>query len=76
MPKKVPCVRGRDAVRAFCRLGFSLDHIAGSHHILFNPTTNVTISIPVHAGKTVGRGLLKSQLDAAGLTVEQFCNEL
>jgi predicted RNA binding protein YcfA (HicA-like mRNA interferase family) len=30
------------------------------------------LSVPVHAGKTIGKGLLGDLIDAAGLTVEQF----
>jgi predicted RNA binding protein YcfA (HicA-like mRNA interferase family) len=30
------------------------------------------LSVPVHAGRTVGVGLLKSQIVAAGLTVDEF----
>jgi len=30
------------------------------------------LSIPVHAGKTVGEGLLKAQIKDAGLTIDEF----
>jgi predicted RNA binding protein YcfA (HicA-like mRNA interferase family) len=30
------------------------------------------LSIPLHAGKTLGAGLLKSLIEASGLTVEKF----
>jgi predicted RNA binding protein YcfA (HicA-like mRNA interferase family) len=30
------------------------------------------LSIPVHAGKIVGKGLLRAQISAAGLTLDQF----
>jgi hypothetical protein len=34
------------------------------------------LSVPVHGAKAVGVGLLKSQIEVAGLTVEQFLNLL
>jgi len=35
----------------------------GNHHIL---------SIPVHKGKPIKQGLLKDQIDKAGLTMDEF----
>jgi predicted RNA binding protein YcfA (HicA-like mRNA interferase family) len=72
MPSKVPRVSGEDAVRAFGRAGFGLDRIKGSHHILKHPEKTVRLSIPVHAGRTVGVGLLSAQIKLAGMTVDEF----
>jgi predicted RNA binding protein YcfA (HicA-like mRNA interferase family) len=70
MPK-VPRIAGREAVTAFEKHGYEVARINGSHHILKKPGCN-RLSIPVHNGKTVGTGLLASQIKAAGLTVEEF----
>ena len=70
MPK-TPKVSGEDAVKAFKGAGFSLARISGSHHILKKDGCR-RLSVPVHAGKSVGTGLLLSQIKAAGLTVEKF----
>ena len=72
MPNRLPRVPGDDVVRAFCKAGFCRDRINGSHHILRHPDKRERLSIPVHAGQTVGLGLLRSQIKAAGLTVEEF----
>jgi predicted RNA binding protein YcfA (HicA-like mRNA interferase family) len=69
---KVPRISGADAVRAFEKAGFYHDRTTGSHHILKKDGHRYLLSIPVHKGKTVGVGLLKSQIDAAGLSVEDF----
>ena len=71
MPK-VPRITGEDAVKAFCNAGFVEDRVRGSHHILRHPDKPARLSIPVHAGKTIGVGLLRSQIAAAKLTIEQF----
>jgi predicted RNA binding protein YcfA (HicA-like mRNA interferase family) len=71
MPK-VPRLSGKDAVRAFKKAGFSEVRTCGSHVILKKDGHAIRLSIPVHSGKTVGTGLLKSQIEAAGLTVEEF----
>ncbi|MBN2292640.1 MAG: type II toxin-antitoxin system HicA family toxin [Pirellulales bacterium] len=72
MPNKVPRVSGKDAVSAFLKVGYTVDRINGSHHILKHPQKIERLSIPVHAGKTVGVGLLSRQIKVAGMTVEQF----
>ena len=69
---EIPRVTGADAVRAFGKAGFVVVRTRGSHHIMKRAGTRNRLSIPVHAGKTVGLGLLKSQILAAGLTIGQF----
>jgi predicted RNA binding protein YcfA (HicA-like mRNA interferase family) len=75
MPE-VPRITGSEAVRAFERAGFVVDRVSGSHHIMKREGHPFRLSIPVHGGKTVSRGLLKAQIEAAGLTVEQFVDLL
>ena len=72
MPSKVPRITGEQAVRAFCRDGYSIVRISGSHHFLRHPDKPIALSIPVHKGKTLGVGLLASKIKDAGMTVEQF----
>ena len=72
MPRKLPRVKGSDAIAAFCKVGYHLDRICGSHHILKHPQRINHLSIPVHHTKPVGEGLLKKQIKLAGLTIEEF----
>ncbi len=71
MPDKVPRVTGEDAVKAFCNAGYQRHHTKGSHCIL-KRDKSARLSIPVHAGETVGVGLLRKQIKLAGLSVEEF----
>jgi predicted RNA binding protein YcfA (HicA-like mRNA interferase family) len=71
MPE-LPRLSGKQVKRAFERAGFREDRVAGSHCILKKDGHPFILSVPIHAGKTVGTGLLKSLIDAAGLTVEEF----
>ena len=73
---KVPRISGLDVIRAFGKAGFSEDRTRGAHHILKKDGHEYLLSIPVHKGKTVGIGLLKSQIEAAGLTLEEFLDLL
>jgi len=75
MPK-LPRITGAEAVKAFGRVGFTLERISGSHHILRRDGHRYNLSIPVHGNKCLGNGLLKSQVEAANLTVEEFCELL
>ncbi|NLF07337.1 MAG: type II toxin-antitoxin system HicA family toxin [Pirellulaceae bacterium] len=72
MPSKIPRISGEDAIKAFCKAGFRLDRIRGSHHILRHSEKRSRLSIPIHKGHTVGVGLLRSQIFAAGMTVDEF----
>lgn len=75
MPK-LPRITGKEAVKAFERAGFHVIRTAGSHKILKKDGHQNRLSVPVHAGKTLGRGLLADLIEKAGLTVDQFRNLL
>jgi predicted RNA binding protein YcfA (HicA-like mRNA interferase family) len=72
----VPRASGRDVIRAFERAGFVLVRTNGSHHILKKDGHPFLLSVPVHAGKTVGVGLLKKLIEDSGLTVDEFTEHL
>jgi len=62
---------GRDLIRALRRAGFAVIRIQGSHHRLRHPDGRVT-TVPVHAGETIGPGLLGQILRDCDLTHEQL----
>ena len=53
------------------RAGFEVVRIKGSHHFLKHRDGRCTV-VPVHAGEIIGIGLMKTILDDAELTAEQF----
>jgi len=67
-------VSGREALRAFERLGWIFVRQRGSHMILIKEREEATLSIPDH--KELGRGLLRSLIRDAGTTVEEFIRHL
>ena len=67
---QLPVVSGREAVRAFERLGWTVARQSGSHIILTRAGEIVTLSVPNHT--EVARGTLRSLIRCAGITVEQF----
>jgi len=70
MPK-LPRRRGREVIATLKRAGFEVVRIKGSHHFLKHPDGRCTV-VPVHAGEVIGVGLMKTILDDAEMTAEQF----
>lgn len=64
-------VTGRELIRALKKIGFDVVRVQGSHHRLRHPDGRVT-TVPVHAGETIGPGLLSQILRDIDLTHEQF----
>jgi len=65
----LPVVSGREASKAFGKLGFAYDHHSGSHMIHYHPDGR-HLSIPDH--RELDRGLLRKLIRYAGITVEDF----
>jgi predicted RNA binding protein YcfA (HicA-like mRNA interferase family) len=54
---------GKDFVRKLRKNGWKLDHVTGSHHILYKD--GVTLSVPVHRNEDIGKGLYYELLKEA-----------
>ena len=68
---KLPVVSGRDAVKAFGKLGYAFDRQRGSHIILRQAAPpHRHLTIPDH--KELGKGTLRTLLREAGLNVDEF----
>jgi len=67
-----PAVSGKDAVRVLRRLGFRLDRIEGSHHIMVKEGHAFTIPVPVHGSKPLPRGTLASIIRMSGVGKKRF----
>lgn len=71
--KNLPALDSKKVIRALKKAGFVEDRQKGSHLILLNTLTNKRAVIPIHAGKTISKPLLKSIIENdAGLTIEDF----
>jgi predicted RNA binding protein YcfA (HicA-like mRNA interferase family) len=62
-------------IRALSRLGFIVVRIKGSHHVLRHPDGRTTV-VPVHAGETIGPGLLNKVLRDCELSGEELAKLL
>ena len=68
---KLPVVSGNEAVRAFGKLGYMVDHQTGRHLILrHRDPPHRRLTVPNH--RELAKGTLRSLVRQAGLTVDQF----
>ncbi len=71
MSGKLPALTGADVIRALERGGFAVVRIRSSHHFLRHADGRTTV-VPVHAGETIGPGLMSKILRDSGPDREQF----
>lgn len=68
----VPAASGKQAIRALKKLGFRLDRIEGSHHMMVKDGYSRTIPVPMHGAKSLPAGTLASIIRMAGVSRDQF----
>ena len=68
---RLPTLKGRDVIRALKDAGFRIVRQRGSHLRMTHPDGRV-VTIPIHAGRDIGRGLLRKILRDAEITREAF----
>jgi len=68
---RLPQITGREVVSALRKAGFEGVRIKGSHHFLRHPDGRGTV-VPVHAGETIGPGLLAAILRDCELERDEF----
>jgi predicted RNA binding protein YcfA (HicA-like mRNA interferase family) len=56
---------GKELLKLLDKNGWTLDRISGSHHIMIKGSK--TLSVPVHGGKDLGKGLLSKLLKEGGI---------
>ncbi len=67
---KLPVVSGEKAIKAFSKAGWIEDRQESNHVTLVRPGSVVVLTVPFH--KELDRGLLRSLIRKAGLTVPEF----
>jgi predicted RNA binding protein YcfA (HicA-like mRNA interferase family) len=69
MGGKLPALKPRKVIKALERGGFYVHHTSGSHYIL--KKGKLRVIVPYH-NKDLKPGTLRSIIEQAGLTVEEF----
>ncbi|MFO0981902.1 MAG: type II toxin-antitoxin system HicA family toxin [Planctomycetota bacterium] len=69
---ELPAITGREAIRAFESLGFAVERVHGSHHILRKPGFRYVLTVPVHGSTALKPGLLNGLIRTAGISRDEF----
>ena len=75
MPK-IPTIKAKQMITVATRIGFIHEHTSGSHHIFRRPSDRKHLSIPVHSGHDLGRGLTRSLIKDMDITPDEFIKHL
>lgn len=68
---RLPRPSGAEVLRALSKAGFEVVRVKGSHHFLRHEDGRATV-VPIHAGETIGPGLLLKILRDTDLTRDEF----
>ena len=71
----LPNVTGKQALAVFLSLGWRVDRISGSHHILYKEGS-APFPIAVKANRDLNPGTLRAMIRQAGITVDEFVKAL
>lgn len=69
---RMPQVTARELVAFLKKHGFVEDRQTGSHLTLRDEERCLSVTVPVHTGCSLGRGLAVRILKDAGFTAEEF----
>jgi predicted RNA binding protein YcfA (HicA-like mRNA interferase family) len=67
----LPAVTGQRLIKALRKLGFEVIRRKGSHNFLKHVDGKCTV-VPVHAGETIGRGLLSQIIRDCEISAEEL----
>jgi predicted RNA binding protein YcfA (HicA-like mRNA interferase family) len=76
MPGRLPRISGREAIQALERLGFEQIRQRGSHVVLKKQTSDGAIGCVVPLHRELATGTLRSILRQAGVTADEFLENL
>lgn len=69
---RMPQVTAQDLIRFLKSQGFAEDGQSGSHLTLWHAQRTISVTIPVHSGCDLGRGLAVRILKDAGFSVDDY----
>lgn len=71
MPR-MPQVTARELTHFLKSQGFTEDRQSGSHLTLWHEERKISVTLPVHTGADIGRGLAVRILKDAGFSVDDY----
>ncbi len=70
MPKP-PVIKPKEIIKALKKKGFAIDHISGSHYVMYNVNRTLRTVIAYH-NKPIKRKTIMSILKSANISVEEL----
>lgn len=67
MSTHFPRLKPRDVIRLLVENDFREERVTGSHHIFRHPISKKIVTVPIHGGKDIKTGTLRSIFRQAGL---------
>lgn len=71
MPK-LPILNARKLIKILKKDGFKLSRTEGSHNIFYHPVKKLIVSVPVHKGNDLGRGITLAILKDAKIDIDNL----
>jgi predicted RNA binding protein YcfA (HicA-like mRNA interferase family) len=71
---RFPTIRAAELLKFLKSNGFAPLRQAGSHLTVYNQERDVAVTVPMHKGHDLGRGLALRILKDAGFTADDFLN--
>ena len=72
---RLPRITGKELLAALKRIGFEVLRVKGSHHFVQHEDGRATV-VPVHAGDTLGPGLLNKIISDVQITRDELIDLL
>jgi predicted RNA binding protein YcfA (HicA-like mRNA interferase family) len=72
----LPILRSDELIRVLKRMGFRRTRKSRSSHQRYAHPDGRKTTVPMHKGKTIGRGLLRKILKDIGISVEELLDLL
>lgn len=73
MSRRFPSVTSKDVVYVLTKIGFRFLRQSGSSHAIYKRDSDKKRTVvPIHSGTIVKRKTLRSILQSAGLTLDEF----
>ena len=71
MPK-LPVVKALKLIKVLKKKNFMLQRVHGSHHIFVRIEDKLIVSVPIHQGRDLGRGITMAILKDARIPPDEF----
>jgi predicted RNA binding protein YcfA (HicA-like mRNA interferase family) len=71
MPK-IPVLTARKLIKILKKDGFRLSRVEGSHNIFYHSIKKVIVSVPVHKGSDLGRGITLAIFNDAKIDIDKI----